>query len=274
MSGSSSTSYAAIWAEAEDAPCSGSVALADEGLALTGLALPGGEARLVRYADVVGVEVVRDASLRLNGYPTLRIERRGATPLRVSTIGLGVLGELNELLATAIASEQPRLVGIVVPLRKRALADAAALIEQGPPFDLEALGVERHDVLLSEREVIFLFEGEQLDETMQRLVRDPSVWQAASGWARVIAGRPAARRAALRLAQRPTDPLTAPPEVFRRGWFPRPIRAGRRRDCDRGGRAGAGGRRSCPRRRSPRPARAPTHTQARPHRRRPDRAGS
>jgi len=34
-------------------------------------------------------------------------------------------------------------------------------------------------VLLSEREVIFLFEGRQLAETMRRLVRDPSVWQAA-----------------------------------------------------------------------------------------------
>jgi hypothetical protein len=29
------------------------------------------------------VEIVRDPSLRLNGYPTLRIERRGAPPLRV-----------------------------------------------------------------------------------------------------------------------------------------------------------------------------------------------
>ena len=45
-------------------------------------------------------------------------------------------------------------------------------------------------MLLSEREAIFVFEGRQLDETMQRLVRDPSVWQAASGWARVIAGPP------------------------------------------------------------------------------------
>jgi hypothetical protein len=192
MSGFSSvSSYAAIWAEAEDAPCCGCVALAEEGLTLTGgQALPAGEARLLRYANVVGVEVVRDPSLRLNGYPTLRIERRGALPLRVSTIGLGALGELNQLLATAIASEQPQLVGIVVPLRKRALAEAAALIEQGPPFDLAALGIERHDVLLSEREVIFLFEGRQLAETMQRLLRDRSVWQAASGWSRVIAGRP------------------------------------------------------------------------------------
>jgi hypothetical protein len=96
--------------------------------------------------------------------------------LRVSTIGLRVLGELNQLLAAAIASDEPQLVGIVVPLRKRAHEDAAALIEQGPPFDLEALGIERHDVLLSEREAIFVFEGRQLDEMMQRLVRDPSVW--------------------------------------------------------------------------------------------------
>lgn len=190
MSGSPASSYAAIWAEAEDAPGPGCVALVDEGLTLTGSGLPVGEARLVRYADVLGVEIVRDPSLRLNGYPTLRIERRGAPSLRVSTIGLGFLGELNKLLAAAIASGQPQLVGIVLPLRKRALAEAAALIEQGPPFDLEALGVERHDVLLSEREVIFLFEGAQLAEAMQRLVRDRSVWQAASGWSRVIAGPP------------------------------------------------------------------------------------
>ena len=190
MSGSPASSYAAIWAEAEDAPCSGCVGLAEEGLTLTGSALPVGETRLVRYADLLGVEIVRDRSLRLNGYPTLRIERRGAPALRVSTIGLGVLGELNQLLATAIASGQPHLVAIVVPLRKRVFADAAALIEQGPPFDLAAVGVERHEVLLSEREVIFLFEGVQLHETMQRLVRDRSVWQAASGWARVIAGPP------------------------------------------------------------------------------------
>lgn len=190
MSASSASSYAAIWAEAEAAPCVGTVALVAEGLTLTGLALPAGEARLVRYAEVVGVEVVRERSLRLNGYPTLRIERRGGPPLRVSTIGLGVLGELNELLAAAIASEQPQLVAIVVPLRKRARADAAALIEEGPPFELEALGVERHEVLLSAREVIFLFEGTQLDGTMQRLLRDRSVWEAASGWARVIAGPP------------------------------------------------------------------------------------
>jgi hypothetical protein len=133
VSRSPASSYAAIWAEAEDAPCSGCVALADDGLTLTGSALLAGDARLLRYADVLGVEIVRDPSLRLNGYPTLRIERRGGPPLRVSTIGLGVLGELNQLLATAVANGQPQLVGIVVPLRKRALAGAAALIEQGPP---------------------------------------------------------------------------------------------------------------------------------------------
>lgn len=45
-------------------------------------------------------------------------------------------------------------------------------------------------MLLSEREVTFLFEGRQLAETIQRLVGDRLVWQTASGWARVIAGRP------------------------------------------------------------------------------------
>jgi hypothetical protein len=190
MSGSSPAFYAAIWAEAEDTPCAGSVALVGEGLSLTGSARPGDDVRLVRYADIAGVEVVRERSARLNGYPTLRIERRGAPPLRVSTIGLGVLAELNHLLASAIAGERPQLVGIVLPLRRRMLAQVAELVEQGPPFDPAVLGLERHDVLLSEREVIFLFEGTDVVETMQRFVRDPSLWQAASGWARVMAASP------------------------------------------------------------------------------------
>jgi hypothetical protein len=190
MTISTPTSYAAIWAAADGPATAGCVALVDDGMALSGGGAPSVEERLVRYVDVIGVEVVRDPLLRLNGYPTLRIERRGAPPLRISTIGLGVLRELNELLTAASVTEQPRLIGIVVPLRKRAYADALALVEQGPPFDLAAAGIERHEVLLSDREAIFMFEGPRVDETVQRLVRDTSVWQAASGWARLIAGPP------------------------------------------------------------------------------------
>jgi hypothetical protein len=190
VSGSAPASYAAIWAEAEETPSVGSVALVREGLTLSGSAGAADAVRLVRYTDIVGVDVVRKRSARLNGYPTLRIERRGAPPLRVSTIGLGVLAELNHLLASAIAGERPHLAGIVLPLRRRMLAQAAELVERGPPFDLAALGLERHDALLSEREAIFLFEGPRVVEAMQRLVRDRAVWQAASGWARVSPGPP------------------------------------------------------------------------------------
>jgi hypothetical protein len=190
MTGLPSSSYAAVWAEADDPPSCGSVALLDEGLALAGGRTAVAEAPFVRYGDVVGVEVVRDRSLRLNGYPTLLIERRGAPPLRVSTIGLGVLAEVNELLVAAIANEQPQLIGIVVSLREGARAEAATLIEQGPPFDLAALGIERHLVLLSPREAIFLFEGGRLSEMIEELVRDVAAWQAASGWTGVIAEPP------------------------------------------------------------------------------------
>jgi hypothetical protein len=65
MTGSSASSYAAIWAEVEDAPCSGSVALADEGLALTGSVLPVGEAR-VGCANSIRV------TFRMFGLPDLQ----------------------------------------------------------------------------------------------------------------------------------------------------------------------------------------------------------
>jgi hypothetical protein len=77
-----------------------------------------------------------------------------------------------------------RLV-IVAPLSKGTEEQAAKLIAAGPPFDPEETELERHGVYLSAGEVVFVFEGEdverQVDELMGDLVK-PAVRDAIRAW--------------------------------------------------------------------------------------------
>lgn len=50
---------------------------------------------------------------------------------------------------------------------------AAELIAKGVPFDLEESGFERHSVFLSATEVIFVFEGPEVESRLDEVVGDP-----------------------------------------------------------------------------------------------------
>lgn len=82
-----------------------------------------------------------------------------------------------------------RLV-VVVPLKDGASEKARALLAKGPPFDLEATEFDRHEVYLSEREAIFLFETPGPSATLKLPGEDPSLWKVAATWQPLMAGRP------------------------------------------------------------------------------------
>lgn len=81
-------------------------------------------------------------------------------------------------------------VVVVAPLKYGAYQDAKKLIESGPPFDPGASPLKRHEVFLSDTEVVFVFEGEDVTEAVTEIAADPSVWRAAGEWAELLAGRP------------------------------------------------------------------------------------
>jgi hypothetical protein len=81
-------------------------------------------------------------------------------------------------------------VAVVVPLREGARVTARVLIEQGPPVDLEGTGLDRHEVFLTEREAIFLFEGVEPRAAVERLIGDAAVWRAAVAWRDVLGDKP------------------------------------------------------------------------------------
>lgn len=81
-------------------------------------------------------------------------------------------------------------VAVVAPLKDGARERARTLVEQGPPVDLSATSLERHTVFLSDREVVFVFEGPEAKKTVELLAGEPGVWRAATAWQECLAARP------------------------------------------------------------------------------------
>ena len=56
-----------------------------------------------------------------------------------------------------------RRLAIVARLKEGAHDRAAALLSSGPPFEPRVTGIERHTVYLTPAEVVFVWEGEEVE---------------------------------------------------------------------------------------------------------------
>lgn len=79
---------------------------------------------------------------------------------------------------------------IVARLADGAHDDAEVLIANGPPFDPEQLGFHRHAAYLTAGEVVFVFEGPQVEWIVNDLVDDPIISDAFGPWRELIEGAP------------------------------------------------------------------------------------
>ena len=84
-------------------------------------------------------------------------------------------------------------IAVIARLRDGAEPQAAELIRAGPPFDLGAAGFERHSIFLSASEVVFVFEGDEVEWLVDQLVDEPFAWElndALASWKPLIEGPP------------------------------------------------------------------------------------
>src|SRR5206468_12675028 len=114
------------------------------------------------FADRAAAESGSAGDERSNGDKSLVLERHSCERVLVAALGgVGLVGELTNLLARLRAEHAARAcVAVVVPIKRGSAEAARQLVEEGPPFDLERLGLERHHVFVSERELVFFFERE------------------------------------------------------------------------------------------------------------------
>jgi hypothetical protein len=183
-------SYAMTWQEPDGASHAGKLEVRASGVRLEGRNGAGPISVLVPYAELLSLRVATGPE-RLGGRPTLVFSRRGGD-IRVASIGAaGVISEVAEEVASmragnAMSSDR---VAVVVPLRKGKREKAERLLDQGPPFDPERMGLESHSVYLTEQEAIFVFNAEE-GFNLQKLLGDSKVWASAAAWHDVIAGTP------------------------------------------------------------------------------------
>jgi hypothetical protein len=90
-------------------------------------------------------------------------------------------------------TEEMERVAIVAHLKDGCEDRAAELIANGPPFDLAETGIERHSVYLSASEVIFVFEGHQVEWMVDELIDGQFHYElqaALDQWRTIVDGSP------------------------------------------------------------------------------------
>jgi hypothetical protein len=79
---------------------------------------------------------------------------------------------------------------VVVPLKKGVRQQVEALLETGPPFDLGSTHLERHEIFITDHEVIFDFQTRGSKPPLELEAWNPALHEAAEAWENVMAGSP------------------------------------------------------------------------------------
>ena len=87
-------------------------------------------------------------------------------------------------------------VAVIAKLKPDVETRAEELIKEGPPFDPQGTGFERHAVFLSGDQAVFVFEGGKLDELLQAIIRAPKTSRKFRAWEPLLDGLPKVAREA------------------------------------------------------------------------------
>jgi len=182
-------SYGVVWREGERPIVAGKLELLPRGLRLDGRE----RSQDIPYERLAGVHVGRSAAERLDGRPSVVLERRGAELVTIATVAQSnLIGEIAERLAELqLGAQSARRLVVVLPLKTGARDEVRALLDAGPPFEPETIeGLVRHEVFLTADEVVFMFESDLGVDALAPVLSQPDVWQAAAAWHEHIDGPP------------------------------------------------------------------------------------
>jgi hypothetical protein len=186
-------SYGVVWHEGSLPLATGMLELGPRDLHFDGLVGSRPAVQTIPYEELAAVRVGRSAAERIDGRPTVIIERRAGLPVTLTTVAQPtLLGEIVErITAMQVGGEAQRRTVVIVPIREDAHEAVRTLLDAGPPFNPSKLpGLERHEVFLTLDEVVFLFDSSFGAHAIEPLLADPELWRAASSWHEHLAGPP------------------------------------------------------------------------------------
>lgn len=181
--------YAVSWTEPNGSPGSGRLELGTDALMLEGQNGSAPIRRVFPYRNMSGFRIARGAGERLQGRPTLIVDLVNGGSLRIAGVAQpGIVSELASRLS-AIQQDGPlsQRLAVVLPLKPGAKPKAESLLAKGPPFDPAAMGLDEHEVFLTEHEVVFVFEGPP-SLLLDRTAANETIWDAAGVWEPLVEG--------------------------------------------------------------------------------------
>jgi len=182
-------SYGVVWREGAQSSHSGKLELLPRSMRLEGRE----GSTEVPYEGVAAVRVGRLASDRIDGRPSIIVERRSGAPIAIATVAQqSVVSEIAERLAALqLGAQTTRRLVVVVPLKPGSQEAVAELLDKGPPFDPASIAaLDRHEVFLTSDEAVFVFESREGIDSLAPQLADPKIWQAADRWREHVLGAP------------------------------------------------------------------------------------
>ena len=79
---------------------------------------------------------------------------------------------------------------VIAKLKPDSHDAAAEILQAGPPYDPTDIGLVRHGVYLGGSEVVFVFEGPDVEHQLSHLLNDPAAAAAFGVWAPLLDGTP------------------------------------------------------------------------------------
>lgn len=138
------------------------------------------------FDELREISIGRTAAERLGNRPTLFLERDSGALIRIA--GVAQSGVVAERLAKPLVGRRG-MTGVVVllPLKPGTRQRVRDLLAQGPPFDLVAAGLTRHQVFLADREAVFVVELPS-ESAIEHLAKNTDFWVTAAAWRECVAG--------------------------------------------------------------------------------------
>jgi hypothetical protein len=81
---------------------------------------------------------------------------------------------------------------VIAKLKSDSHVAAAEILQAGPPYDPGEIGLVRHGVYLSGSDVVFVFEGPDVEQELSSLLNDPATSAGFAVWAPLLEGTPSA----------------------------------------------------------------------------------
>ena len=186
------TSYGVVWREGSLPLASGKLELLPRAVRLDGMMGGVPTTREIGYDLLSEIRVGRSTKDRIDGRPTLVLAPRTGDAYAIASVAqTGVIAEIAERLAALqFGSAARHRTAVVIPLREGSFEAVQLLLEAGPPFDPDRIGLDRHQVFLTPVEAIFVFESRLGEHALEPLLELPELWQSAAAWHDHVVGPP------------------------------------------------------------------------------------